>query len=213
MAKAGGGADAVSAPAVARAPRTARGMRTRRALLDAAAAAFGARGFHETGITDITRAAGVALGSFYTWFDTKEAIFRAVVADMSERVRDAVAPRLAGVEGALAREEVALAAFLEVVAANRLLYRIIDEAEFVAADAHRSHYARTVGRIADRLRAGVEAGELRGDVGEVEAWAIAGMNMFLGLRYVLWAEDGDPDPAEVAARANRLLAAGLARRG
>ncbi|WP_448582390.1 TetR/AcrR family transcriptional regulator [Thermaurantiacus sp.] len=213
MAKAASGSDVGSAPAVARLPRTARGMRTRAALIDAAAAEFGARGFHDTGITDITRAAGVALGSFYTWFDSKEAIFRAVVADMSERVRDAVAPRLAGVEGALAREEAALAAFLEVVAANRLLYRIIDEAEFVAADAHQAHYLRTVGRIAERLRAGVEAGELSAGVGEVEAWAIAGMNVFLGLRYVLWAADGDPDPAEVVLRANRLLRGGMARQG
>jgi len=208
-----GEAGAEAAGAVARAPRTARGERTRRALIDAAAAEFGARGFHETGITGITRAAGVALGSFYTWFDSKEAIFRAVVADMSERVRDAVAPRLAGVEGALAREEAALLAFLEVVTADRLLYRIIDEAEFVAPDAHRAHYERTVGRIAARLEGGVAAGDLRDGVGEVEAWAIAGMNVFLGLRFVLWAGEGDPDAAEVAARANRLLAQGLTTRG
>ncbi len=211
MGSAGDGEAAGSAPAVARAPRTARGMRTRRALVDAAAAEFGANGFHATGITDITRRAGVALGSFYTWFDSKEAIFRAVVADMSERVRDAVAPRLAGVEGALAREEAALAAFLEVVAAERLLYRIIDEAEFVAPDAHRAHYETTVGRIAERLRAGAAAGELRDGVGEVEAWAVAGMNVFLGLRYVLWAGAGDPPAGEVVARANRLLAEGMGR--
>ncbi len=212
MADRKGGAAAGSGRAVARAPRTARGMRTRRALIDAAAAEFGARGFHETGIGDITRAAGVAAGSFYTWFDSKEAIFRAVVADMSEQVRAAVAPRLVGVEGALAREAAALAAFLGVVAANRLIYRIIDEAEFVVPDAHRAHYATTVARIAERLRAGVAAGELRDGVDEVEAWAVAGMNVFLGLRYVLWTQDGDPDPAEVAARANRLLAEGLAAR-
>lgn len=205
-----GGADG-PAGAVARAPRTKRGERTRAALIDAAAAEFGEKGFHATGITDITRRAGVALGSFYTWFDSKEAIFRAVVADMSGRVRDAVAPRLAGVEGALAREAAALAAFLEVVARERLLYRIIDEAEFVAPDAHRAHYETTVGRIAERLRAGAAAGELRDGVGEVEAWAVAGMNVFLGLRYVLWAGEGDPGADEVVARANRLLAEGLGR--
>ncbi|MFN7174634.1 MAG: helix-turn-helix domain-containing protein, partial [Thermaurantiacus tibetensis] len=72
-----GGADG-PAGAVARAPRTKRGERTRAALIDAAAAEFGEKGFHATGITDITRRAGVALGSFYTWFDSKEAIFRAV---------------------------------------------------------------------------------------------------------------------------------------
>jgi AcrR family transcriptional regulator len=201
---------ATSAAPVARAPRTARGDRTRRALLDAAAAEFGRRGFHETGVSDITRAAGVALGSFYTWFDSKEAIFRALVADMSDRVKAAVGPRLSGVEGALPREAMATRAFLDFVLENDLIYRIIDEAEFVAPDSHRAHYETTVARIAQRLADGVAAGELAEGVGEVEAWAIAGMNVFLGLRFAVWRRDVPVD--EVAARASRLLARGLGKR-
>lgn len=196
---------------VAKAPRTARGKRTRRALLDAAAFEFGARGFHATGITDITRRAGVALGTFYTWFDSKEAIFKALVADMSARVRDAVTPRLADAESAIDRERAALLAFLDFVAENQLIYRIIDEAEFVDPESHRVHYETTVARISRRLLEGAARGELRDDVGEVEAWAIAGMNVFLGLRFAVWSSDRPA--AEVAAQANRLLAEGLTRKG
>ena len=47
-------------------PRTERGRRTLRKLLDAAAIEFGERGFHDASISDITRRAGTALGSFYT---------------------------------------------------------------------------------------------------------------------------------------------------
>ena len=50
-----------------------------------AAAEFGERGFHEASISAITRRAGVALGSFYTYFDSKDAVFRALVRDMSDR--------------------------------------------------------------------------------------------------------------------------------
>ena len=60
---------------VEREPRTERGRRTRRALLDAAAIEFGERGFHESSIVGITQRAGVALGSFYTYFESKEAVF------------------------------------------------------------------------------------------------------------------------------------------
>ena len=194
-----------------RSPRTARGRRTREALLEAALQEFGARGFHATGITDITRRAGVALGSFYTWFDSKEAIFRAVVAHLTQALREHVAPHLAGVESAIPREKAALSAFLDFVAKNQLIYRIIDEAEFVAPDSHRHHYETTVARIRARLEAGAAAGELRADVGEVEAWAIAGMNVFLGLRYGVWA-DGPP-PADLVERANALVARGLRARG
>jgi AcrR family transcriptional regulator len=194
-----------------RAPRTARGRRTQEALLEAALQEFGARGFHATGITDITRRAGVALGSFYTWFDSKEAIYRAVVAHLTQALRDHVAPRLAGVDAAIPREKAALAAFLDFVDKNQLIYRIIDEAEFVAPDSHRGHYETTVARIQARLEAGAAAGELRPDVGEVEAWALAGMNVFLGLRYGVWA-DGLVPP-DLLDRANALVAEGLRRRG
>ena len=79
-----------------RQPRTARGERTRQALIAAAAAEFGEKGFHEGSITGITQRAGVALGSFYTYFESKDALFRALVAAMSEQVRDkvAVTPRV-----------------------------------------------------------------------------------------------------------------------
>ena len=63
----------------AKSPRTARGELTRRKILDAARTEFGTRGFADTGITEITRTAKVALGTFYTYFDSKEALFAALV--------------------------------------------------------------------------------------------------------------------------------------
>lgn len=191
-------------------PKTERGRRTLRALLDAAALEFGANGFHATGITDITRRAGVALGSFYTYFASKEDIFRALVSDLSGQVKTEVAPHVEVAPDALARERAALSGFLDFVSRQQLIYRIIDEAEFVAPDAYQGHYRNTVARIAARLEDGARKGELRAGLGEIEAWAIAGMNVFLGLRYGVWG-DGE-DLAEVTARAHRLVAEGLGRR-
>lgn len=190
-------------------PRTERGRRTLRKLLDAAAIEFGERGFHDTSISAITQRAGTAMGSFYTYFDSKEALFRALVADMSGRVRDHVAPAVAGVQGALAVERAALTAFLGFVADHKEVYRIIDESEFVDPDSFRTHYESTATRMAARLADGAQQGELAADVGEVEAWAIMGMNVFLGLRFGVWRRDGDAGAAEVAARANALLDKGL----
>ena len=36
-------------------------------------------------------------------------------------------------------------------------------------------------------------GEIRDDVSELHAWAVMGMNVFLGLRYGVWSEDMAPD--------------------
>ena len=205
----GGSGISATAPSESsvKAPRTARGERTLRALLDAAATEFGEKGFHEGSISGITSRAGVALGSFYTYFDSKDEIFRALVRDMSDRVRDHVGPAIAGVAGALKVERVALEAFLRFARSHQEIYRIVDEAEFVDPASFRAHYATTAERILARLRAGAEAEELRGDLGEVHAWAIMGMNVFLGLRYGVW--DDSEDAAAIAETANQLIAEGI----
>ena len=198
--------DAASA---GKAPRTERGRRTLQAILDAAAIEFGDKGFHDASISGITRRAGVALGSFYTYFDSKDAVFRALVRHMSERVRDHVAPGIRAASDGIAAERAGLAGFIAFVRAHKEIYRIIDEAEFVDPDSFHAHYATTADRIRQRLEAAVARGELREGVGEVHAWAVMGMNVFLGLRYGVWAEDGTAEGiADVVAT---MLARGLAR--
>jgi AcrR family transcriptional regulator len=200
--------DVSAAASAGKAPRTARGRKTLRAILDAAAAEFGDKGFHDGSISGITRRAGVALGSFYTYFDSKDAVFRALVRDMSDQVRDRVAPALAAAPDQLAAERAGLLEFLEFVRGHKEIYRIIDEAEFVDPDSFRAHYATTAERIAQRLQAAAARGEVRRDVSDVHAWAIMGMNVFLGLRYGVWGEDRAA--AEVADTVADLLARGLA---
>jgi len=193
---------------VSREPRTARGRQTRRKILDAAAQEFGERGFHESSIVSITQRAGVALGSFYTYFESKDELFRALVSDMSEGVRNAVSPAIAKLEAGLEREGAALHAFLDFVRQHKELYRIIDEAEFVAPEDWQAHYSNTAERIAVRLHEMQDQGIAR-DVGEVEAWAIMGMNVFLGLRFGV--QDDALSTGEVARRAMALLERGIAR--
>ena len=190
-----------------REPRTERGRRTRRAILDAAAAEFGERGFHEASISGITRRAGVALGSFYTYFESKDVVFRALVRDLSEQVREHVAPAIRSATDGVAAERAGLEQFLGFVRDHKEIYRIIDEAEFVDAESFRLHYQSTAERIAQRLAAAAARGELRADVGEVHAWAVMGMNVFLGLRFGVWSEDRAP--AEVADMMAEFLRRGL----
>jgi AcrR family transcriptional regulator len=69
-----------------RAPASARGTRTRKALVAAAREVFERDGFLDARITDITAAAGVASGSFYTYFTSKEDAFAAVMAEIEEEM-------------------------------------------------------------------------------------------------------------------------------
>jgi AcrR family transcriptional regulator len=207
------GAGTGSRTAGAKTPRTERGRRTLRKLLDASATEFGEKGFHEASVSSITRRAGVALGTFYTYFDSKDALFRALVADMSGTVRSSARAALSKDMHALEIEQAALAAFLRFARTHKEIYRIIDEAEFVDPASYRTHYETIAERIETRLKSGAAKGELRGDLGELEAWAVMGMNVFVGLRYVVWGSDSDAGSADdIAAGVNRLLAGGIGPR-
>jgi len=74
-----------------------RRIRTRAALLDAARDLVFEHEHDKSSIQEITNRAGVATGTFYNYFETKQDVFVAVVADYRARFRacvgEARAPR------------------------------------------------------------------------------------------------------------------------
>src|SRR6476661_5028975 len=201
---------AVTAAGEGKAPRTPRGERTMRKILDSARAEFGERGFAETSIVGITQRAGVALGTFYTYFDSKEALFQALVRDMSAQVAETVGPAFIGSPHALDAARDGLELFLRFAREHRNIYRIIDEAEFVEPTAYREHYETTAMRIAARLAAARDKGEIRGSFSDEEldvlAWGMMGANVFLGLRFAVW---DDADGSMVADAMSRVWQQGF----
>ena len=199
-----------SAASDGKAPRTARGERTLRKILDAARDEFGEQGFSDSSIVGITQRAGVALGTFYTYFDSKEAVFQALVRDMSAQVRDHVAPALQDAKDAIDGERLALESFLQFARTHCDVYRIIDEAEFVEPAAYREHYETTAKRIAARLKGAREKGEIAEELSDKDldiiSWGMMGANVFLGLKFAVWSS---ADPKRVAEVTSRLLRKGL----
>jgi AcrR family transcriptional regulator len=193
-----------------KAPRTERGRRTVRKLLEAAAKEFGQRGYYEAAITGITARAGVALGTFYTYFESKEELFRALVRDMSHATRSHVAEAVAGAPDRLAAERLGLAAFIAFTRKHPELYRIIEEAQFVADDVYREHYRSFVEGYREGLAQAAARGEIVEGPDELRAWALIGMSVFLGMRYAVWGKD--MPPGEVADQAIDLVSDGLRAR-
>lgn len=188
-------------------PKTARGQRTRNKLLDAAEIAFGEEGFHATSIGDITGRAEVALGTFYVYFDSKDEIFRALVAHMGHMVRSWIAERVAGATDRLDAEFKGLVAYIEFARAHRNLYRIIEEAQFVAPDAYKAHYERFAEGYQRNLREAEERGEIRSGDADTRAWALIGMSVFLGLKFGIW--DIERSPEAIARDAIDMISGGL----
>jgi AcrR family transcriptional regulator len=70
--------------------RIARRELRHRALVKAAAAVFAEKGVSATSVDDIVRAAGVAKGTFYLYFTTRDDVVNAVAAQMVEGVADRI---------------------------------------------------------------------------------------------------------------------------
>jgi AcrR family transcriptional regulator len=90
----------------ARAPRMAPELR-RQAILKAALATFAERGFAAARLDDVAARAGVAKGTLYLYFHSKEALFEALI-------RDAISPLLAHVGKVAASPDLPPAKALEL---------------------------------------------------------------------------------------------------
>lgn len=194
-----------------KAPKTKRGLATRDKILDAAEAEFGEKGYHDGSIAEITRRAGVALGTFYVYFDSKETVFRALVAHMGHLTRAHIARRVEGASDRLSAERTGLLAFLEFARTHINLYRIVMESQFVAEDAYRDYYTTFAGAYRRNLEVAVERGEISPGDSETRAWALIGLSVFLGMRFGAWDRETPLD--DVVEGAFGLIAHGLAPGG
>ncbi len=108
-------------------PRSRRGERTREALVAAARAIFERDGFLDARIVDITRAAGVATGSFYTYFADKDAVFAAVLEVVQDEMLHPQMPEADGERGPIARLEAANRAYLHAYQRNARLMALLEQ--------------------------------------------------------------------------------------
>mgnify|MGYP002620629065 CR=1 FL=1 len=180
-----------------RKPRTRRGRETLGAILRAAEEVIGAQGYSAASISDITRAAGIAQGTFYIYFDSKEHVFRELVAEMGRLTRKTLSEAVAGAPDRLSAERLGLRAFLEIAATRPTLYNIVEEARFVDPDSYNGYFTSFARGYARNLAAAAREGEIRPGNAEIRAWALMGMAVTLGERFGHAEADRDAVVAEV----------------
>ncbi len=176
-------------------PLTQRGEATRRRLLEAAEVVFAEQGYHEASIVKLTERAGIGLGTFYLYFDSKQSIFEALVVDLNRRVRREMSEAMTGARSRLEAERAGFAGFFRFTAEHPALYRVVREAEFVSPQVLRLHYTR----IVEGYEAGLRAAQEDGDVDRsldpsTTAWALMGMGELIGMRFLLWERGPDGRP-------------------
>ena len=172
--------------------------------MTAAEKVFGQVGYHDASIVKITEAAGVGQGTFYLYFATKKDVFDELLRDLNARVRRAMS---AGAEEGTTRHEkerLGFQAFFHFTAAHPALYRIIRQAEFVSPEMLHYHYDRLSHGYVEGLRSAMDAGEISLGDPEIVAWALMGIGELLGMRWVIWDENGEM-PEHVFDEISRII--------
>lgn len=138
------------------------------AIIDAAVRVFARNGYYQSRVSDIAREAGIASGTIYLYFRTKDEIlvtlFREKMAQWVERVRQEIA-----------REPDAISKLRRLIALHfESLESDPDLAEVVQVELRQGHkffrgasaqeVSAYFGLIASVLDEGIAAGQLRGDL-------------------------------------------------
>ncbi|CAL9675031.1 hypothetical protein SUDANB105_07812 [Streptomyces sp. enrichment culture] len=108
-------------------PTTQRGARTRAALVKAARKVFERDGYLDTRLTDITKEARCAAGSFYTYFANKEEVLAAVLLEAQEDMMHPGMGRVQGTDDPYAVLEASNRAYLAAYKRNAKLMALLEQ--------------------------------------------------------------------------------------
>ncbi|NPB07785.1 MAG: TetR/AcrR family transcriptional regulator [Aquificae bacterium] len=169
-------------------------VQTRERILKAAEREFSERGFHGTQISHIVKSAGVARGTFYIYFRSKEEVFEELLKRVIEDLKECIKP--VDLSGNPVRQvEENLQRVIEYALRNEGLAKIL---LFRSCE---PEYGRIVERffeeitslVESSLRKGIELGILRPHDTKVVARAIVGGVKEVVKGFLL--EGGDPEKA------------------
>lgn len=176
---------------------TARGQRRKREILDFAARRFAAQGYHPTSVADLVDGLGVGKGVFYWYFDSKEELFRQILAEAQRDLRRAQRQAIADEPDPVRRIEQGIRASVAWLDANRHLSALLELARTEERFAPLVHQGedQAAADALPHVKAGMAAGLIRRADPLVVAHGILGVTERLARKIVL--EGGRP--AEEAA--------------
>lgn len=148
--------------------RTERKAEKRQAILDGAVQVFAEKGFFNATVAEIARAAGVADGTIYLYFKSKDDLLLSVFDEKMQELCAAAREAIAGLESAGEALRRMAELHLEAVQKNPavaavLIVELRQSAAFVR-DAEKRALAEYLDLFAQQVRRGQATGEFRADV-------------------------------------------------
>lgn len=186
---------------------------TREALMEIAARIIAEQGFGAATITRITERADIALGTFYNYFESTDALFAELMDSYSSRLRRWIKASVPAKAGFFEREEAAFQAWFKFLHLHPFFVRVLNEAEIFSPDAFESYFESITGGYRKVLKHSAATGEIR-KLKDYEIEAVALMLMaqrsFYGLRLKSYVSSRGEIDARIVATYNDILRRTLA---
>ena len=137
-------------------------------IMTAAKNVFARNGFDATTIADVAKEAGLAFDVVYQYFDSKDALFQALIAGQEHALRTHVAVALAASGASFGYAEVpfraTLRAMFEFFEADRAATKLLFRDAYTKNNRFNEKLAGVYERYIDDIEALVVAGQRRGDI-------------------------------------------------
>lgn len=153
---------------------------TRMKLLQAAEKLFGSRGYRNTMINDITRIAGVASGTFYVHFDSKEKVLEELVMSTNRNMRITISTAIKRFSDRRDAEIAGFLAFLKFFMLHSNMYLIVRQAEFFNPAISRNYYEKILSSYLPPLEKAMKEGQFKEFSPNNLALALMGIGHFMG---------------------------------
>ena len=177
----------------------------REQILEVALEVFGRAGYHGTSMNDVADAAGVTKPVLYQHFDSKRALFRALLEEVGNRLLSAIAKATADAPDGKSQTQRGFQAYFRWVAEDH------DEFKLLYGGTRRDHEFRdTVRHVTDEAAEAIApliAVDIEPEHRRTVAHALVGLAEGASRRLVDNGENFDPD--EVARQVSDLAWAGL----
>lgn len=139
-------------------------------IMAAAKDVFARKGFHATTIADIAKEAGLAYGSVYWYFDSKDDLFHALMAVEEQALRAHVSSALAALNalpdaaGGEATLRTAVQATFEFFEADKATVKLLFRDAYALGDRFEKHLGGIYERFIDEIETFIVAAQRRGEV-------------------------------------------------
>ncbi len=185
---------------------------TRSILLDSAARVVYNVGYAGASVQAITQAAGVAVGTFYAHFSSRQKLFEDLLSHMRTDMLSDVRHAVRGSESFVELECRGFRGFFEYIVRNPWYVRIETEAAVWAPDSYLQHFFDFADRYTEVMQRSWEQGELRAYEKRelpILAYIFMAARHYLATRYVLSKPTPTRLPSWVADTYVELICRGL----